>query len=69
LPTLRNKKQCLHNIAHESAHASPWVIIDSEYYQEFLPDLYFTGHFKSQREKLWEFKRKLKIKYPLYYKE
>ncbi|CAG8844154.1 15526_t:CDS:1, partial [Racocetra persica] len=23
LPTLRHKKQCAHNVAHECAHASP----------------------------------------------
>lgn len=72
LPTLRNKKQCLHNVAHETAHAVPAVIVEwygiNEMAKKYaLPNCYLNGHFPTWQDKLWEFVEKLKQKYPKYY--
>jgi hypothetical protein len=65
LPTLRHKKQCAHNVAHECAHASPacWDIVINQ------PHLHLQskkGHHNTHFKKLWEYKAKLKTKFPDY---
>lgn len=66
LPTLRNKKQCLHSVAHETAHVSPAIIINRYHIEALAPYELLTGHFTSWQEKMWDNKRKLKRKYPKY---
>jgi len=66
LPTLRNKKQCAHNVAHESAHASPecWDVRIKHWKKPM--ENYRGGHHAIQYRKLWEYKEKLRTQYPDY---